>query len=250
MASVVDIKDQDDWEARCDLAAAFRWTARLNMHEAVANHFSLAVSDDGKQFLMNPDCRHFSRIKASELLLLDVDDPDTMNRADAPDPTAWYIHGRMHATLPQARCVLHAHPKYATVLASLQDSTIYPIDQTTARFFEKIALDDGYEGMALDDDEGDRLASKLGNRSVLMMGNHGVMVVGETVAQAFDSLYFLERAAETMVTAYMTGQPLRIIPDEIARRTAQQWADYPNYGEKHLAELKRILDEEEPAFRS
>ena len=134
------------------------------------------------------------------------------------------------------------------MLASLQDSTIYPIDQTTARFFEKIALDDGYEGMVLDDGEGDRLAAKLGNRSVLMMGNHGVMVVGETVAQAFDCLYFLERAAETLVTAYMTGKPLRIIPDDIARHTAQQWADYPDYGDKHLAELKRILDEEEPDY--
>ena len=151
---------------------------------------------------------------------------------------------------PMRACVLHVHPKYATVLASLEDSTLYPIDQTTARFFERIALDDGYEGMALDDDEGNRLAAKLGNRSVLMMGNHGVMVVGETVAQAFDSLYFLERAAETMVTAYMTGKPLRVIPDHIARRTAQQWADYPDYGDKHLAELKRILDIEEPDYKT
>lgn len=248
MATAVDITEEKHQQERVDLAAAFRWTARLDMHEAVANHFSLAVSDDGKRFLMNPDCRHFSRIKASELLLLDANDPETLNGPDAPDPTAWYIHGRMHAKLPHARCVLHVHPKYATVLASLKDSTIYPIDQTTARFFEKIALDDGFSGMALDDDEGDRLASRLGNRSILMMGNHGVMVVGNTVGEAFDSLYFLERAAETMVTAYMTGQPLRLIPDDIARKTAQQWADYPNYGEKHFAELKKILDEEEPDY--
>ncbi len=250
MGTVVDMNKEDHWQERCDLAAAFRWTARLNMHEAVANHFSLAVSDEGRKFLINPDCRHFSKIRASELLLLDADDPDTMQRPDAPDPTAWHIHGRMHARLPQARCVLHAHPKYATVLASLKDSTIYPIDQTTARFFEGVALDDGYAGLALSDEEGDRLAAKLGNRTVLMMGNHGVMVAGETVGQAFDCLYFLERAAETMVTAYMTGQPLRIIPDDIARRTARQWAEYPGYGEKHLAELKRILDEEEPDYRS
>lgn len=248
MATVVDIEQVGHWQERVDLAAAFRWTARLNMHEAVANHFSLAVSDDGKQFLMNPDCRHFSRIKASELLLLDADDPETLNRPNAPDLTAWYIHARIHAKLPHARCVLHVHPKYATVLASLKDSTIYPIDQTTSRFFEKIALDEGYAGLALDDDEGERLASKLGNRSILMMGNHGVMVVGESVASAFDALYFLERAAETMVTAYMTGQPLRIIPDDVARQTAQQWADYPDYGDKHLAELKRILDDEEPDY--
>jgi ribulose-5-phosphate 4-epimerase/fuculose-1-phosphate aldolase len=219
------------------------------MHEGVANHFSLAVSDDGKQFLMNPDARHFSKIKASELLLLDADDPATMNRADAPDPTAWTLHGRIHANLPQARCVLHAHPKHATVLASLKDSTIHPIDQTTARFFEQIALDDGFEGMALGDDEGDRIAGCLGNRSVLMMGNHGVMVVGNSVADAFDTLYYLERAAQTQVMAYMTGQPLRVLPDEVARRTAQQWADYPEIGEKHFAELKRILDEEEAEYR-
>jgi len=250
MATVVDIEREEHWQERVDLTAAFRWTVRLNMHEGVANHFSLAVSDDGKQFLMNPDCRHFSRIKASELLLLDADDPETMNRPDAPDATAWTIHGRMHARLPQARCVLHAHPKYATVLASLKDSTLYPIDQNTARFFEKIALDDSYTGLALGEEEGDRLAAKLGNKSILMMGNHGVMVVGETVARAFDELYYLERAAETMVTAYMTGQPLRILPDEVARHTAQQWADYPDFGDKHLAELKHILNDEEPNYKT
>ena len=246
---MVDLDHYELVDARVDLAAAFRWTARLDMHEGVANHFSLAVSDDGRRFLMNPDARHFSRIKASELLLLDADDPETMKRPGAPDPTAWTLHGRIHANLPQARCVLHAHPKHATVLASLQDSSIYPIDQTTARFFEKIALDDGFEGMALGDDEGDRIAGKLGNRSILMMGNHGVMVVGRTVGEAFDTLYYLERAAQTQVMAYMTGKPLSIVPDDVARRTAQQWADYPDIGEKHFSELKRLLDEDEPGYR-
>jgi len=245
-----DNKDIELQGARADLAAAFRWTARLDMHEGVANHFSLAVSDDGKRFLMNPDGRHFSRTKASELLLIDADDPTTMDRPDAPDPTAWTLHGRVHANLPQARCVLHAHPKYATVLASLQDSTIYPIDQTSARFFGQIAFDDGFEGMALGDDEGDRIAGKFGNRSILMMGNHGVMVLGNSVGEAFDTLYYLERAAQTQVMAYMTGKPLRILPDDVAHRTAQQWADYPDIGEKHFTELKRILDEDEPDYRS
>lgn len=244
-----DGQDLDVETARVDLAAAFRWTAKLDMHEGVANHFSLAVSTDGKRFLMNPDARHFSRIRASELLLLDAEDPKTMDRPDAPDPTAWTLHGRIHANLPQARCVLHAHPKHATVLASLQDSTIHPIDQTTARFFERIALDEGFEGMALGDDEGDRIASKLGNRSILMMGNHGVMVVGRTVGEAFDTLYYLERAAQTQVMAYMTGKPLRVLPDDVARRTAQQWADYPEIGDKHFSELKRLLDEDEPDYR-
>ena len=81
------------YDERVDLACAFRWTARLNMHEAVANHFSLAVDDAGTRFLMNPNQVHFSRIKASDLLLIDANDPETLSRPDAPDPTAWGLHG-------------------------------------------------------------------------------------------------------------------------------------------------------------
>src|SRR6187402_2646550 len=81
------------YDERVDLACAFRWTARLNMHEAVANHFSLAVNDDGTQFLMNPNQVHFSRIKASDLIFVDANDPETLSGPNAPDPTAWGLHG-------------------------------------------------------------------------------------------------------------------------------------------------------------
>ena len=117
------------WQERIDLAAAFRWTARLNMHEAVANHFSLSVNDDGTQFLMNPNQKHFSRIKASDMLLLDASDPDTMNKPGAPDPTAWGLHGSVHRKCPHAKCVMHVHSIHATVLASLADSRLPAIDQ-------------------------------------------------------------------------------------------------------------------------
>lgn len=104
------IRETDEWQLRVDLAAAFRLAAMYEWHEAVANHLSLAVSGDGQKFLMNPRWRHFSRIKASELLLLDSEDRTTMTRPDAPDLTAWSIHGRIHATVPQARCIIHLHP--------------------------------------------------------------------------------------------------------------------------------------------
>jgi ribulose-5-phosphate 4-epimerase/fuculose-1-phosphate aldolase len=97
------------WAERVDLAASFRWTARLNMHEAVANHFSLAVNADGTRFLMNPNARHFARIKASDLIEIDANDPRTMDRPDAPDPTAWGLHGALHRACPHARCVMHVH---------------------------------------------------------------------------------------------------------------------------------------------
>lgn len=236
------------YEDRVDLACAFRWAARLDMHEAAANHFSLAVSDDGKKFLVNPNARHFARVKASDLLLLDADDPETMNRPDAPDPTAWAIHGAMHRNVPQARCLMHVHSKYATVLATLQEATLPPIDQASARFFNRVAVDEGFDGMGLDE-EGERLSTTLGGKKVLVMGNHGVMVAAETVAEAFDLLYYFERSCQTVITAYMTGKPLRVLSDAVAEKTAQQWESYPESADSHLRELKAILDEEGSNYR-
>lgn len=243
-------EDEAVARARVDLAASFRWFARLNMHESVANHFSAAVSDDGKRFLMNPRGRHFSRIRASELLLLDADDPETLKGPNAPDPTAWYIHGRLHALLPQARCVMHLHPKHATALAALEDSTLHPIDQNTMRFYGRVAIDEAFGGMALSDEEGDRLAGLLGDKPVALLGNHGVLVVGPSVAQAFDEMYYFERACETQMTALATGMRLRIAADNVAKLTAQQWLDYPHLADDHLDEVKAILDAEEPEYRS
>lgn len=235
-------------EARIDLAAVFRWTARLGMHEGIANHFSLATSDDGSRFLMNPKHRHFSRIRASELLLLDANDPDTMNRPDAPDPTAWCIHGAMHRANPNVRCLLHLHPKYATALACLKDPSMPPIDQNTARFHGRIAFDDGFGGMGLGD-EAERLSACLGNKAVLLMGNHGVMVTGASVAQTFDELYYFERACETLITALSSGRALNVLSDAVAQQTCQEWLDYEDLGANHLREIRAILDEEEPDYR-
>jgi len=240
-----------NYEDRVNLTSVFRMTARLDMHESVANHFSYAVSDDGKQFLINPLGRHFSNIRASELLLLDADDDSTMNKPNAPDPTAWAIHGAMHRNLPQARCILHLHPKYATVLASIEDQGLPPIDQNTMRYFNRVSLDTGFDGMGLGD-EAERLTSTMGDNRVLIMGNHGVMVIGKTIARAFDELYYFERACSTYITALMTGKPLRIVSDEIAEKTARQWdhfVDNTRYTETHLREVREILDREEPDYK-
>src|SRR5262249_26352240 len=117
-------KGQEGRQPRIDPAAASRWFARLNMHESVANHLSCALAADGSKFLINPRGRHFSRIRASELMLLDARDPEVLDRPDAPDPTAWFIHGRIHARLAHARCIMHLHPRNATVIAALEDSSI------------------------------------------------------------------------------------------------------------------------------
>lgn len=236
---------------RIDLAATFRWFARLNMHESVANHSSMAVSPDGSRFLINPRGRHFSRICAGDLLLLDAHDKGTLERRDAPDRTAWYLHAHLHERLPGARCIMHLHPPYATALACLEDTTMYPIDMNTMRFFGRVAYDAQFGGMALTDAEGQRVAQIMGgDKTVLLMANHGVLVIGPTVAAAFDELYYFERAAQTLLMCHATGKKLRIVADEIAALTERQWRDYSQLAIDHLENIKAILDIEEPSYRT
>ena len=237
-------------EMRCDLAASFRWFARLGMHESVANHFSLAVAEDGGSFLMNPRGMHFSRIKASDLLLFDAHDQTALARDSAPDPTAWFIHSAIHRRLAHARCVMHMHSKYATALAALADSTMLPVDQNTMRFFNRVAIDDGFGGMALSSQEGDRLAKMLGSKTVLLMGNHGVLIAAPTVADAFDTMYYYERACETLITAMSSGRPLRLASEAVAEQTAREWEGYGQLGIDHLREVRAILDATEPDYRN
>ncbi|HVX74920.1 MAG TPA: class II aldolase and adducin N-terminal domain-containing protein [Bradyrhizobium sp.] len=238
----------DERQLRIDLAAAFRIVAKLGMHEAVANHFSAAVSADGRKFLMNPKWRHFSRIKASDLVLFDLDAaPDIADRTDV-DPTAWSIHGQMHRLLPQARVVMHLHPPFTTTIATLADPDIKPIDQNTARYFNRVAVDRSYGGMADSEQEGERLARLLGNKSRLLMGNHGILITANTVGEAFDDIYTIERACQILVQAYSTGQPLKVLPDHIAERTAQDWEQITDFSKAHFEEMKLILDAEDPSY--
>lgn len=238
------------YDQRVDLACAFRWTVRLDMHEAVANHFSLAVDEGGTRFLMNPNQRHFGLIRASDLLLLDANDTDVMRRPNAPDPTAWGLHGAIHRCCPHARCLMHAHPVYATVLASLADSRLLPIDQNTATFHGRYVIDEDYGGLAFEA-EGERCARLLSDPrvAIMIMGNHGVMAIGPDVAETFNRLYYFERAARTYVTALATGRTLRVMDETLAARVAREVADYPGQAARHFADLKTLLDRDEPDYR-
>ncbi len=247
-SNIVSLASPDEQQLRIDLAAALRLAARFDWHEGVANHFSAAVSADGRKFLINPRWRHFSMVKASELLLVDAGDPDTMKRPDAPDPSAWSIHSAIHRNLPHARVALHLHPPYATALAALKDPVIKPIDQVTARFHNRLAYDMSFGGIATEEAEGERIAATIGNRSAVMMGNHGVTTMGETVAEAFDAMYHLERAARTMVLAYSTGRELNVMNEKLAEATAAEWDVYKDAQFAHFDEMKRILDREDPSY--
>lgn len=235
-------------DARAELAAAFRCTARENMHEGVANHFSLAVNDDGTEFLINPR-KHFSRIRASDLWVIDANDPDSATGEGAPDPTAWGLHASLHRHVPHARCAMHVHSTYATVLASLADSRLPPIDQSSAMFYNRQVVDEDYGGLALEE-EGTRCARLFQDPSVrtMIMGNHGVLFIGETVAETFMRMYYFERAARTYIIALSTGRPLRELSHEVAERTASQQEGDAGAEAEFLAGLRAVLDVEEPDY--
>ena len=198
---------------------------------------------------MNPRWVHWSRVKASDLILCDADDASTMGRPDAPDPSAWSIHSALHRNLPQARVALHIHPPYATALAGLKDPTIRPIDQVTSRFYSRLAYDLHFGGIATAEEEGERISQAVGDKMAVMMGNHGVCTFGATVAEAWDLMYYLERAARTMVFAYSTGQELSVLGDNLAEETASEWETYKGAEFAHFEEMKRVLDKEATDYK-
>ncbi len=230
--------------ARAEMAAAFRLTAREGLHEGVANHFSLAVNDDGTQFLINPK-RHFSLMRASDLWVIDANDPDSAQGDGAPDPTAWGLHASLHRHVPHARCAMHVHSTYATVLASLADSRLPAIDQNSAIFHNRQVVDENYGGLALED-EGTRCARLFQDPSIrtMIMGNHGVLFIGETVAETFMRMYYFERAARTYIIALSTGRPLRVLSEEVAELTARQQEGDSVAEQDMLDGLRAVLDAE------
>src|SRR4051812_41495086 len=232
--------------ARVDLAAAFRLAVRMDLHEGVCNHFSVMLP--GGRFLLNRYGLHWSEVAASNLLALDAD--GTVLEGDGEfEKTAFYIHSRIHLSNPRAVCVLHTHMPYATSLTLVEGGRLEMVEQNALRFVDDIAYDDEYNGLVVDNAEGDRLARVLGNKRVMFLANHGVIVVGKSVAEAFDLMYYLERACRLQVLAWSTGKPLRPVAEEVAKKTyAMLLEQTALYAEAHFDALKRILDREEPDY--
>ena len=232
-----------------DLAAAFRWTAKLNMHEGIANHFSVYMPDSN-DFYVNGSGMHFSTIKASDLILVEESKIQEIKKNPyLVDPTAINIHGTIHKKVPHARCILHVHSKYATALSALKDPTLPPIDQNSMRFYNRVAVFNDFGGLGFEE-ESNKMAACIGNHRTMLLANHGILTTGQTVAQAFDEGFCLEEACETWITALSTGKELNIATPEVAEKTAQDWENYPTgLGELHLKALRSILDNEDPGYK-
>jgi ribulose-5-phosphate 4-epimerase/fuculose-1-phosphate aldolase len=238
------------WNARVDLAACFRFAARLGMHEGICNHFSAVVPGYDDLFLVNPYGYAFSELTASQLLICDFHG-NVLSGQGLPEATAFFIHARLHLKVPRAKVAFHTHMPHATALCMTEGDPLLFAGQTALKFYGRTALDRDYNGLALDSTEGDRIAASVGSADIIFMKHHGVMVLGNTIAEAWDDLYYLERACEVQCIAMSTGRPIVPVAPDIAAATARQMREGDaESARRHLESLRRILDREEPSYRS
>jgi ribulose-5-phosphate 4-epimerase/fuculose-1-phosphate aldolase len=234
--------------ARQELAAAHRLAYRFGWNDGIYNHFTLTLPGRTDQFLVKPHGVLMSEVTASNLILVDAAGRTVAGEGKV-ETTALHIHAAIHMTLPAATCVLHIHPPYSTWLTCLEENRLRMCTQTATRFYDRIAYDDEYAGLALARDEGLRMAKALGNRSVMMHANHGVTTIGPTVAHAFFELHYLEKACSEYYRIVAAGSPPRTIPDRIAAKAAGQMDnDYEEAVDLLFAAFKRTLDKEEPDY--
>lgn len=223
-----------------DLALALRAAAHHGLSEGVCNHFSVMLPDDSQRFLINPRGLHWSEIGADDIVLVDIDGKVLQGRHRV-EPTAMFIHAAVHRITGRA-VVLHTHMPYATALTLTVDRALDPtLSQGAMRFMGRIAIDTGYNGLALDWAEGERIAHAMQGKDVAFLSNHGVIVAGPTIAHTYDDLYYLERTCMHQVIAQSTGRPLAPVDAVMATHVAAQIQGEREQSDLFFEALRRLL---------
>jgi ribulose-5-phosphate 4-epimerase/fuculose-1-phosphate aldolase len=206
---------------RSDLALALRAAASHGLAEGVCNHFSVQIPDHDELFLLNPRGLLWSETQADDIVMITTQGDRVAGHRDV-EPTAMFIHAAIHRIAKKA-VVLHTHMPYATALtltaARAPDTTL---SQNAMRFHGRLAVDDNYNGLALDHSEGERIALSMGQADIAFLGNHGVIVCGDRIDYAYDDLYYLERACMHQILAASSGHALSPVSLPIAAKVAAQ----------------------------
>jgi len=232
--------------ARVELAAALRAAALYGFNEGIDNHFSLVVPGRDDRFLLNPYGPHWSEMRASDLLTIGLGG-ERIGGEGVLDTTAFTIHLGAHRARPDAACVLHTHMPWATALSLTQGGFDTRASQNAMYFHGRVARL-AYGGLAEAEEEGARIAAALADGiTVVLMDNHGVLVVGDSVADAWHQLYFLERACQVQVLAQSTGSPLIPVSESVAEHTAEQFRRGGGQPELFAA-VRRELDRVNPGY--
>jgi ribulose-5-phosphate 4-epimerase/fuculose-1-phosphate aldolase len=234
-------------QARIDLTAALRSAARMGLNEGVCNHFSLEMPGDPTKFLINPQGFHWSELTPADLMVVD-EKGEVVEGRHQVEPTAFFIHGRIHLG-KRKKAVLHTHMPFATALTLLDGGELDVFaNQNAMRYYGRIGYDRDYGGVALANEEGDRICNALGNNDVVFMQHHGVIVCGDNVAYAFDDLYYLERCCMVQMLAHGSGGKFKRVPEKMVAEVAKQIEGERQQSILHFEALKRLLDRHEPGW--
>ena len=237
-------------QVKIHLAAALRLAVHDGFEEGIDNHFTVSVPGREDQYLALPFGLHWSEARASDMMIFN-EAGKTIEGQGIVELSAQCIHAPLHR-ITGAKVVLHTHQPWALALNILQENRLLPATQTAAFFYNCIAYDDTYTGLATTVAEGKRLAALMENKTVLFMKNHGVVTVGDTVAQAYHRLYKLERTCQTQILAMSTGRPLQILSEDIINRVLNPGADdrHPRAERERLyfEAMMRVLDRVNPGY--
>lgn len=237
-------------ELREDLAAAYRLIAHFGMNDLVFTHLSVRIPGDGHRFLVNPYGLLFEEITASSLVEVDAEGEPAQPTSWPVNPAGFVIHSAVHRQRRDAGCVMHTHTLAGMVVAA-QAGGLLPLNQISIEFHGEVGIHD-YEGIAADDNlsERERLIRDLGLKHCLILRNHGLLTVGQTVAEAFYWMYYLEQSCRIQLSAQAAGAPLSMPSEAVLNRTSNQFSSEANKGWLPWQALRRKLDREQPDYRN
>lgn len=216
--SVREHVSEAEWKMRVDLAAAYRLVAHYGWDDLIFTHISVRVPGTDHHFLINPYGMMFEEITASSLVKVDLEGRIVSESPYVINPAGFTIHSAVHAAREDAICVMHLHTDYG-IAVSAQKRGLLPISQQSLFPIASLAYHD-YEGLALNDEEKPRLVEDLGNQKNMILRNHGLLTIGSTVAEAFLSMYILERSCKIQILAQSGDGELVSVPEPILRRVA------------------------------
>src|SRR5215471_8605265 len=219
-ASIRDQVTEAEWQARVDLAAAYRLVALYGWDDLIFTHISARVPGPDHHFLLNPYGMMFEEVTASSLVKIDLKGNKVMDSPHFINPAGFTIHSAVHEAREDALCVMHLHTRNGIAVSAQKDGLL-PLSQQAMGPLSSLAYHD-YEGLALDETEKPRLVTDFGDKKFLILRNHGLLTVGRTVAEAFLGMFLLERACEIQILAQSGGSELSPIPTPIIGRVASQ----------------------------
>lgn len=245
---IKNLVSEEEWQARVDLAACYRLVAHFKMTDWIYNHISVRVPGSHEHYLINPFGLLYEEITASSLVKVDVTGRLVEDVALEVNPAAFVIHGAIHQARPEIACVLHTHTR-AGVGVAAQAQGLLPLSQHAFKVFNRLAYHD-FEGIALDMDEQQRLVADIGTKDVLILRNHGLLTMGRTVREAFELMYYLERACEIQIAALSGKSEIIIPPPHVCQRTCEQFANDSSFVKgRDWQALLRLLDRTDPSYK-